>query len=165
MSPPQLPGRVMTDVTAVRRAPIRRGAPAEACERPGRRWSGSWRRRWSRRAAVPSRRRHDASQLAAEPLPIVTPGRSGLRRSPGTPSSPSSSAEPSAAGSTSRRGNWPASSGRLSGTRRASQRVGPGTETPAAVTAATARTPLQITCLRRGSAPPRLQQRHPKQGL
>jgi len=64
----------MTDVTAVRRAPIRRGAPAEACEGPGRRWSDSWRRRWSRRAAVPSRRRHDASQLAAEPCPSWRPG-------------------------------------------------------------------------------------------
>jgi len=147
----------------------RHRGPASAYPAWCARWSlrGTWppMKRLLAQAVIPARgstkppapRRLPVGRRA---LPIVTPGWSRLRRSPGTPSSPSLSAEPSAAGSTSRRGNWPASSGRLSGTRRASQPVGPGTETPAAVTAATARTPLQITCLRRGSAPPRLQQRH-----
>jgi hypothetical protein len=53
----------------------------------------------------------------------------------------------------------------LSRTRRASHGVGPGHETPAAVTAATAKTPLQIRCPRRTPGASAVTAKTPKSGL
>src|SRR4051812_9980900 len=63
-------------------------------------------------------------------------------------------------------GSWPASAGRaLSRTRRASHGIRPGHETPAAVTAATAKTALQVTCPRRSPEAAAYTAKTPKSGL
>ncbi len=97
MTPPQLRGGGITGVIAVRRARIRRGAPAEgrARGRAGRRWSGS-----RPQAVIPDAARGGrGSRLDGASRPAAQPayrgsGRPEPRPSPGTLSPPGSSREP-----------------------------------------------------------------------
>jgi hypothetical protein len=124
--------------------------------------------RWPR-ASVPARQRQRTPRrlpAGRSPCPSWRPGRSGPRRAPGTPGSPGSSAGPSAAR------QHPGADEELVSEPGTPQRNSPGKpreqarqRTPAAVTAATAKTPLQITCPRRGSGPAAVTAKTPKMGL
>ena len=183
MSPPQLRGGGMTGVIAVRRARIRRGAPAEgrACGRPGRRMKRfPAARRRSRRGTVSSRRpgasvpaRWRERQSAPRRLQAShrAPAHRGARtirtttvtwnaqlarlerRAIRCPAAPGADGELISEPGTPQRN--------FAGQARAWTRQG----IPAAVTAATAKTPLQITCPCRSSGPPAFTANTPKLGL
>jgi hypothetical protein len=109
----------MAGAIAARRARIRRGAPLTAepardlaadeaalprAVIPERDGTEPLRRRFSDCAvAGVAAGGHDASRPAAEALPVVAPGRSGPRRSPGTPARPARVQGHPLPGSTGRR--------------------------------------------------------------
>ena len=109
--------------------------------------------------------RHGASRPAAEPCPSRVRTIGG-HEPPGTLSPPGSSGEPSPARAMPSAGrSRSASSGRPQRNSPGTPGSGPGHKTPAAVTAATAKTPLQVTCPRRSPGPAAFTAKTPKLGL
>ena len=176
MSPPQLRGGVMTGVSAVRRArfgvvrPLKAGpagelaadgaVPAAGGDPGAGRYRAAGQALQCLRGGGRGSRHHDACRPATEPLPIVAddPDHDGhLERSARAQSHPLPGSTRRRRGADQRARD---ASAELAGQAGEWTRQG----IPAAVTAATAKTPLQIMCPRRGSGPAAFTAKTPKSG-